>query len=74
MSEVYSPGYVQFLRGRKMRRDGLPCPPKPDDETATGLEPESLLWIGYRVEMSQEYDERKKVAEMLGMPEPEWRE
>jgi hypothetical protein len=33
-----------------------------------------MLWIGYRIEMWQEWDERKRIAEMLGMPEPEWRE
>jgi hypothetical protein len=58
-----------------MRRDGLPCPPKADEEIDPQAQsPEAMLWIGYRIEMWQEWDERKRIAEMLGMPEPEWRE
>jgi hypothetical protein len=68
-----SAGYLTYERGRKMRRDGLPCPPKPP-ETGDGLGPASLLWTGYRVEMAMDYMRRKKVAEMLNMPAPEWRE
>lgn len=68
---VVSAAYLQLQRGRKLFLDGKRCPPKPDDN-CTGLEPHSLLWIGYRVAKALDWMKRRDVAEQLNMPEPDW--
>jgi hypothetical protein len=73
MGKVISPRFLQYQRGEKLFRDGKPCPPKPSDE-CTGLEPHSILWIGYRVAKAMDFMKRCDVARALNMPEPEWRE
>lgn len=68
---VLSPAYMQYRRGVKMWEDGKPCPPKPSDE-CTGLEPHSLLWIGWRMGLAMDWMKRCEVAEALNMPKPEF--
>ena len=63
--------YVNFKRGKKLRKDGKPCPPKPHDDAAD-TEPGFFEWIGYRTEMAQEHARACKVAEMLNCPKPEF--
>lgn len=67
---VFSSEYLSYRRGAKMWEDGKPCPPKPDDD-CTGLEPHSLLWIGWRVRLATDWMTRCDVARKLNMPEPE---
>lgn len=66
VSDVISERELAFYRGRKMRRDGKPCPPKPADE-CDGTEPESLLWIGWRVEMMIEFESAERAARLVGI-------
>lgn len=63
---------LAYQRGRKMRREGKPCPPKPGDDDTDDLA--CSLWIGYRIEIATEHFKACDVAERLGMPRPDFKE
>lgn len=65
--------FMAFERGRKMRRDGKPCPPKPSDD-CDGTELHAALWIGYRVELNDEHSKKCAAADLLGAPHPPFKE
>ncbi len=71
--DVISRPYTVYQRGRKMRRDGKPCPEKPSDDD-DGNSDAALLWIGYRVELDAEFEKKKDVCRLVGAPDPEFTE
>lgn len=70
MTNIVSNNTRILLTGRRMRKLGRPCPPKPAEDCKPWSE-EELLWIGYRVELAMQWLKQKKVAEMCGGPIPE---
>jgi hypothetical protein len=53
-----------------MRKQNQPSPDKPLDENDVTSE-KFWTWIGYRVQLANDFLERKKAAEMCGAPVPE---
>ena len=71
MTEVISELYLRLMRGRKLYRDGQPCPQSPYDMDGNPIPGVSedwkdhVEWMGWRLEYADDYMRRKAIKESL---------